>query len=159
MALIELKRGIDPGTYPFKIVNVEDKQGPSGYPYLILSMICQGKGNKGLNHSERLSLSPQARFRVNQFLDSIGAAAKGRVNSTSFIGKTAWAMMDMQDDNQGGRRIGVARWILPPEDAEEYFAGADDKDESVNEPADELEQVVANAIDELNGATDDDIPF
>lgn len=160
MAIIDLQRGIEVGSYAFRIVNVEDKMGPSGFPYLILSLMSITKGSAGIQHSEMVSLSPKAKFRLVQFLDSIKAPPKGKMNSTELIGKVAWATIEMQVNERNGKEEPkVKEWFTEPADAANWLASEEEILEGSSSSDEAVESVVANAISELESGEDADIPF
>jgi len=76
------------GVHTFKIVKSEEKMGPSG-PYWNFQMNCIDEGpDKGQAVWSIVSLAPQARFKLDQFLDAVGAPEKGTVTHENFVGKT-----------------------------------------------------------------------
>jgi hypothetical protein len=77
------------GTHTFKIIKSEEKMGGSGYPYWNFQLNCVDEGpDKGLAVWAMISLSPQARFKLDQFLDSVDAPTKGKISHEHFVGKT-----------------------------------------------------------------------
>lgn len=77
------------GTHTFKIVKSEEKMGGSGYPYWKFQMNCVDEGaDKGQAVWANISLAPQARFKVDQFLDAISAPTKGEISHEQCVGAT-----------------------------------------------------------------------
>lgn len=153
MATITLTRKIEPGIKRLKILSIDEKFGPSGYTYLTMQMEITRGPEKTLTFAERLSLSPQARFRVNQFLDAIAAPDSGSVDSGSFVGKYLWATVKIDDSREIVSPV-VEKYLLPgdvdqgPEDEEDIA------EEEASLKAEAFEQAT---IAEL--ADDDDDPF
>lgn len=77
------------GVHSFKIVKSEEKAGGSGFPYWAFELTCIDEGpDKGQKVWTNVSLAPQARFKVDQFLDAVGAPVKGSASHEAFVGKT-----------------------------------------------------------------------
>lgn len=78
------------GVHTFKITKSEEKgPGASGFPYWNFSLQCVDEGpDKGQMVWAVVSLAPQARFKLDQFLDAVGAPESGSVSHENFIGKT-----------------------------------------------------------------------
>ena len=154
--MLDLQRGLEPGIQPFKVTNIESKPGPSGFPTLTVSLLGIGKMNANFNHTEWVSLSPKAAWKKNQFFDSLSLPANGKINILTLIGKTCWGDVQMQfNERRGKDEPRVNEWVVPPPNAEDFLAS----EEEMAGESQELDAVVANTINELNGATDDDIPF
>ncbi len=76
---------LEKGTYVAKIEAVDvEPSGPSGFPYLKLRL-------KGTMRGEiftlwtNVSLSPQARFKLDQLLDAIGAPQEGQISPGDMV--------------------------------------------------------------------------
>lgn len=78
---------MSPGIYTFLIENVEEKQGNAG-PYLTLHLRCADQGREhGKIVWHNLSLTPQSRWKMDEFLDALGAPATGQGTGRKFMGK------------------------------------------------------------------------
>lgn len=88
------------GLYRMKIEQVEEKNGPSGHPYLNVRyrVFVNGEAS-GVAVWDVISLSPAARFKVDQFLDSVGAPEEGQVSSKWFEGRFVWATLKTGEYN------------------------------------------------------------
>jgi len=76
------------GVHTFRVDRVQEKEGDSGYAYFGLSCVCQDQGeDQGKEVYHILSLSPAARFKMDEFLDAIGAPKKGKGTVSTFQGK------------------------------------------------------------------------
>lgn len=153
MSSINLAREVNEGVHKFKITNIEEKQGPSGYPYWILSLfIVRGvNDDEGNSFTDMLPLSPKARFRQVQFLDAVEAPKRGRATMESFIGKKAWGKVEMDAFN-GKLRPKVVEWLVPPD----MDDGTEDYED--DEPTVELADVTQAVISELDGEAEE-VPF
>jgi hypothetical protein len=81
------------GVHTLKIVKSEEKQGPKG-PYWNFQLNCTDKGpDDGLSTWLTVSLAEAARWKLDQFLDAVGAPDKGSVSHGNFVGKTLRAKM------------------------------------------------------------------
>lgn len=88
------------GTHTFKIVKSEEKMGGSGFPYWNFQMTCIDEGpDKGQSVWGMISLSPQARFKLDQFLDATNAPTKGSASHEHFVGQTLRATVKWEDYN------------------------------------------------------------
>ena len=77
------------GVHTFKIMKGEEKEGGSGYPYWNFQLNCLDKGpDENLACWLMVSLSPQARWKLDQFLDAVEAARSGKASCDDFIGRT-----------------------------------------------------------------------
>jgi len=75
------------GIHPFKIVAGDEGEGPAG-PYWRFTLTCLTKSEKGKNVIFIISLSPQARWRCEIFLDAIGAPQTGTATIDNFVGRS-----------------------------------------------------------------------
>ena len=76
------------GTHLFKIIKAEEQLSKSGEPMWVLSCQCQDAGeDQGKQFPMFLSLTPQARFKVDEFLDAIEAPRKGTLMVEDCVGK------------------------------------------------------------------------
>jgi hypothetical protein len=79
---------ITEGLHPFKITSGDESEGPKG-PYWKFDLSCLtpsegGKSPKPLY----ISLAPQSRWKLEIFLDAVGAPGKGAATIDKFIGRT-----------------------------------------------------------------------
>lgn len=88
---IELDRDtglVSLGTHLFKVGEIKEGMGGSGYPNWTLDCICQDAGpDQGLHVRMNVSHSPQASWKKNEFLDAVDAPKKGKLSAGWFIGK------------------------------------------------------------------------
>lgn len=74
------------GIHPFKIVSGEEAEGPKG-PYWKFNCTCLTPGEEGKNVFTIVSLSPQARWRLEIFLDAVAAPSSGAATIDKFVGR------------------------------------------------------------------------
>lgn len=99
------------GTHTFKVDRIREEVGPSGHPYLGLSCVCTDEGpDRGKEAFLVLSLSPQARFKLDEFLDAIKAPKTGTMDSDSFKGKFFRAEV-VHEEYEGNVRVGFRKMI------------------------------------------------
>lgn len=121
---IELSRTsglVDLGTHTFKITErSSEEMGGSGYPYwrLICQVISSGD-NQGKEVMYQLSLSPQSRFRMDEFLDGIDAPKKGKWTLEQCIGKKFRASV-VHDTYEGKMRSNI-QTVIPAADLQKSF--------------------------------------
>lgn len=77
------------GMHLFKIITAEDGASKeSGQPMWVIGMECQdGEEDKGKKFTLWLSMVPAARFKVDNFLDAIGAPKHGEMEAGQCVGK------------------------------------------------------------------------
>lgn len=91
---------VSEGTHTFKIESSEEKMGGSGFPYWNFRLKCVDEGpDKGQAVWAMISLSPAARFKLDQFLDAVGAPTKGTISHEHFVGKTLRATVKWETYN------------------------------------------------------------
>lgn len=113
---------LPPGVYRFVIEAAEEKQGPKG-AYAKLRMRPVVKGHKWSSSVwDNLSTSPDAKFRVDAFMDSVGAANQpGTVGISWFPNKSGWARFDIETGDDGIERPKVVAY-LTEDQAEKQLA-------------------------------------
>jgi hypothetical protein len=101
---IDLERAkLAPAGIPlgFQVISSEKKQaGPSGYPGILVTakVVAGADGTElGGTATEYLSLSPNARWKLDQFLDACNAPPEGKINYRQFVGWTFWAQAKRDD--------------------------------------------------------------
>lgn len=77
---------ITEGIHAFKITAGEEGEGAKG-TYWKFTATCLTPGEEGKNVFLFISLSPQARWRLEVFLDAAGAPASGTATLQNFIGR------------------------------------------------------------------------
>jgi hypothetical protein len=100
------------GTHTFKILSATEAPGGSGYPYWRFTLECTDQGEdrkKQLLHM--VSLSPQARWKLNEFLDAVNAPKKGKATANQFVGK--YVKGSVIHDSYEGRDNSKLDTILP----------------------------------------------
>lgn len=75
------------GQHVFKIIRCSEEIGGAG-PYWRYVLQVQGGDEAGREMLLQLSLSPQARWKMDSFLDAVLAPGKGSANIEDFVGKT-----------------------------------------------------------------------
>jgi hypothetical protein len=92
---------VSEGVHNFKIKKSEEKEGKtSGEPYWNFVCECTDEGlDKGLTVWLMISLSPQARFRIDQFLNAINAPDTGSIDHPQCVGKTFRAEVEWDSYN------------------------------------------------------------
>lgn len=103
MTEVDLQRQnsvVSEGTHTFKIEASEEKMGGSGFPYWNFRLKCLDEGpDKGQAVWAIISLSPTARFKLDQFLDAVDAPTKGKISHEHFVGKTLRATVKWETYN------------------------------------------------------------
>jgi hypothetical protein len=116
MTAIDAKRKnslVSKGVHTFKITKSEEKIGKeSKEPYWNFQLSCQDEGpDKGLTVFLMISLTPAARFKVDQFLDAIGAPGEGSIDHPQCVGKTLRS--EIKWDEYQGNLKAVAAVLIP----------------------------------------------
>lgn len=87
-------------------------QGAKG-PFLRMRFECIEEGpEEGFEATDNLSLSKNAKFKMDAFLDAIGAPRTGRLNASALDGKELTITVDMED--YGGTVNAKVAAYLPP---------------------------------------------
>lgn len=77
---------VAPGMHYARLLEVVEKQGPKGeYWQYTLTVEEEGRDN-GKELAYRVSLSPSARWKVNEFLDAVGAPQEGTTKPDTYLG-------------------------------------------------------------------------
>lgn len=74
------------GIHLMLIENVEERQGPKG-KYIVLVLRIQGGDDDGKMLWYNVSLLPQARWKLDEALDAVGAPPTGKATGMLFMGK------------------------------------------------------------------------
>ena len=75
------------GTHLFKIIRFSEHAGTE-FPYWRYICQIQDQGpDKGKEVMLQLSLSPSARWKMDEFLDAVKAPGQGKANGESYVGK------------------------------------------------------------------------
>jgi hypothetical protein len=112
---------IDLGTHTFKISEKSKEDiGPSGDPcwYIICKVISQGD-NIGKELLHTVSLGERSRWKMDEFLDGIGAARKGKATLETFIGRTFRATVGLGDYQ--GKPKSIIEAFIPVSDSQPSF--------------------------------------
>jgi hypothetical protein len=163
---------LEEGIYALRIESIEEKVGPSGNPYLNLTMIVLDKSGRPSNTKiwDILSLAPKARFKIDQVLDALEAPEEGSVGPKWFVNKRLWAVLTT-DTYKGTTKNVVDRYLLKEvaeeslrkgaEEAGESFTQIDMSSNGTDEPDDEDWEEPAPIVEKLPDELkeDDDIPF
>lgn len=84
------------GIHSFEIVSGEEAEGPKG-PYWRFTLTCLTPAEEGKNVSFIVSLSPQARWRLEIFLDAVRAPSTGTATIDKFINRKLRAKVVHED--------------------------------------------------------------
>lgn len=110
---ISFTRENDPpsvGMHRLKIVSIAQAMGGSGFPYLLVRYAVVGTAEEGRQVQDRVSLSPQARFRVDQWLDAVGAPKSGGGSPKQFEGRIVRAEI-VHEEYEGVMRGRPSRYL------------------------------------------------
>lgn len=77
---------VSEGVHLFKIVDGVEAEGEKG-PYWRFTLACLDPSDDGKTTQLIVSLTPQARWRLEIFLDAVGAPPKGGATIDKFIGR------------------------------------------------------------------------
>lgn len=77
---------ITEGVHPFTIVGVDEGEGPKG-PYWKFTMRCDTPSEEGKTLLHFVSLTDQSRWRLEIFLDAVGAPGKGNATVDKFLNR------------------------------------------------------------------------
>lgn len=108
---------ITEGPHPFYVgdATLSDAPGGSGYHYFRITWLCLSKGCYEQPLWENLSLSPQAKFRLDAFFDAIRAPRTGRITSVAqfrevCLDRQAWIDVVMEE-YQGDDKPRVGKYL------------------------------------------------
>ena len=110
---------IPEGIHPFQILemSLSDEPGPSGYHYVSVKLSCLSEGpNMDKHVYTNLSLSPSARFKMEEFLDAVGAPHEGSGDLEDFVGERVRCQIKV-DAFEGVDRAAVAKMLPWDENA------------------------------------------
>jgi hypothetical protein len=99
------------GIHLFKVIDVEEGEGAAG-PYWKFNLACQSESEAGKTVPLFLSLGDKSRWKLEGFLDAVGAPQSGRVTSDRFVGKMFRANITHGDYN--GRPQANVGEMYPP---------------------------------------------
>lgn len=117
---IELGRpagGLIPeGPALFRIKKIDLKSGPSGYGYLKAEFRAEQGEAAGMALWDNLSLSPEARFRLNAFLDALDLPRTGKMRTSALLDRPIF--IDVKhEDWEGEARAKVGKYLNGPTSA------------------------------------------
>jgi len=106
---------VDEGIHAFSITGFDEGQkkdesgepAPGSHPYWRFDCACLTPGQEGLNASLFLSLSPAARWRMELFLDAVGAPEEGAITADKFM-KRKFRAKVVHKDYQGKPQADLA---------------------------------------------------
>ena len=75
------------GQHVFKVVRASEEEGSAG-PYWRYILQVQGSDEAGREMMLNLSLSSNARWKIDQFLDAMEAPGKGTARMEEFVGRS-----------------------------------------------------------------------
>jgi len=161
MPQIPLQRDsiLSAGVHSFVIKEVKEAVGKeSGIPYLKVQYICIDAGPEAKKSVYgNLSLSPQSRWIVDQFLDAIGFPITGSVNSDDFVGKKLRARVIHTEFN-GKVKAEVNTFIPAGSNVAEHSPEADKKPAQQSAPAKKV-GLPSDFFQETKEVGDDTPPF
>lgn len=106
------------GTHTFQITDrTKEDMGPSGDPcwYIICKVISSGE-DQGKELMHTISLGASSRFKMDEFLDGVGAPKKGKGNLAQFINKKFRA--SVTEGSYNGKPKSEFETIFPPSDSQ-----------------------------------------
>ena len=85
---VSLKRGpVSAGSHYARLTEMIQKTGPKGEYWEYTVVIEESSPDNGRELPLRISLTPQARWKMDEFLDAVEAQAEGEARGSSFLGK------------------------------------------------------------------------
>lgn len=139
------------GTHTFQVTErSSEEMGDSGFPYwrLICKVISVGD-DQGKEVMHQISLSPQARFKVDEFLDGIGAPKKGKWTLGQCVGKKFRASVE-HDTYQGKMKTAFAS-VIPAADVQGSF-------DTLKSEADEVDEALPDDVIPDEGEGEEEQP-
>jgi hypothetical protein len=140
------------GVHLFTVSSFDEGEGPKG-PYWKFVLSCNTPGQEGKQVTHIVSLAPAARWRLELFLDAMGAPKSGFVTADKFIGRKFRAQVKHEDyEGRAQARIGEMYAVnssnvpaaAPNQNAAVKKATAAPKIEQQEKPAVSLPSDVAN---------------
>jgi hypothetical protein len=99
------------GVHSFRIVEVEEREGPSEWPYLNVTMeVEEGSDYDGQRVWATVSLSPKARWKLEEFLDAVQAPEEGELYGDDFVGVRVRTTI-IHEQWEGQTRARVERFL------------------------------------------------
>lgn len=80
---------IEPGRYPARVVDIEEKESSTGNPMLVWSWELEGGDYSGQEIKSFTSLQDHALFGLKQHLEAFGISGEVDIDTDKLIGKTA----------------------------------------------------------------------
>lgn len=80
---------IEPGRYPARVVDIEEKESSTGNPMLVWSWELEGGVYSGQEIKSFTSLQDHALFGLKQHLEAFGISGEVDIDTDKLIGKTA----------------------------------------------------------------------
>lgn len=156
------------GVHRFVVEAAEEKMGPKG-EYLNIRLKVYVNGVKwGSSVFEVLSTSDDAKYKVDEFFDAVGAGEEGSAGAAWFVNKSGWAKFERKADNNAVLRTRVQHYLTneQAEEALSKLADMADGQESVSSAipvaaaasSGRRASVRKAAVAEMN-ETDDNSPF
>ena len=87
---------VSEGVHPFTIMSGEEGEGKAG-PYWKFILACQTPAEAGKQVFHICSLSSQSRWRLELFLDAVGAPKTGNATISQFVGRSLRAQIVHED--------------------------------------------------------------
>jgi hypothetical protein len=104
---------VSEGTHTFKITASKEQLSGTGNEMYVLTATCQDAGeDQGRTITMFVSLTPQARFKVDALLDAIGAPRKGEWSCEKFVGSTFRGVVTT-GQFEGTERSEINRYLAP----------------------------------------------
>jgi len=80
---------IEPGRYPARVVDIEEKESSTGNPMLVWSWELEGGDYSGREIRSFTSLQDHALFGLKQHLEAFGISGEVDIDTDRLIGRTA----------------------------------------------------------------------
>jgi len=155
---------IPEGVHIFQIIEFEEKEGPKA-PYIQFTLECNAQGEiwDAQKVWLNISLSPSARWKMDEFLDAMEADGKGEATAREFLGKgfKAYIKHEPYTDQNGITRTTPNVSQLLPLHSDDVGLPKPKVDVSklAKKKKTEPEPDLGGAVLPLDAVEDEDIPF
>jgi len=99
------------GVHRVRVVDFEEKMGGSGYPYWAFTLEITGSDWEGQTLWNNVSLSPQARFKMDEWLDGFSTPEGETVHGEEFLGK--YCRVKIKHGEYQGKKRPEIETVLP----------------------------------------------
>lgn len=107
------------GVHQFRIKDIEEGESRSNNPMWTVTLACLTPAEEGKEVRTWIVLTPEARWKFEEFLDAVGAPETGTATASQFIGRTLNAQV-MHEEYEGrdqakiGKMMPVSRTAAKP---------------------------------------------